>query len=149
TMASAMTTGSMRAAAYQRNNANYGGGINQLGAYFSTQSSILLNGRGGGGAGNAITVALSCGLIQNFNQPNVLDSRGLTIGYKRGSPDFGCYRNGTLVATMNAGASTPALPTIPLFIGCYNNNSTPTGFLNGTLGLAVVGAALPTDAMEA
>jgi uncharacterized membrane protein len=68
-------------------------------------------------------------------------TNGIWIGDRGSSTALDLFRNGTQVgSTMSV--TTTALPTIPVYILCYNNNGSPGGYITDEIGAFSLGAAL-------
>jgi len=71
--------------------------------------------------------------------PSVTDSRGLTVAATNGVTGAG-YKNGVAGDTPTLTTPGTALTSRELYVGCYNNNGSPTTFRASTLGYALFGA---------
>lgn len=103
-----------------------------MGSHNSTTQSALITPRNSTNMQanlNATTAAVFTGLS---------DSRGLSVAATNGTVGRG-YKNGAIGATPTLTTPGTALPTYPLFVGCYNSLGTPTSFRAASIGMAVFG----------
>jgi len=75
-------------------------------------------------------------------QTGVNEARGIFTGVRQSSTVTDLFVNGTQVATGNSGGT---LPTVSASIGCMNLNSTPYGYSNQRIQIAIIHEGL-TDA---
>ncbi len=112
----------------------HGGGPN------TSNKIIRLSPRTGGGA---------IGL--GFNRTTIVtsvanaDSRGLVVAQVEADDSESVYKNGaSLGSVASASGASAGLGTVPLYLGCWNNNGTPTFGRAVTVGAFVYGARLPS-----
>jgi hypothetical protein len=71
-------------------------------------------------------------------------SRGLSLATRRSSTEIEHYINGSSLGSTTSSEST-GLPTTDMYLFCYNNNGTATGFNSGTIAIVFILDAI-TDA---
>ena len=99
-------------------------------------------------AGNVFNTTLNAAAV-NLNT-GVSTSAGLSVSTTDGVNANG-YKNGTLTALSPVALVTPgsALTTWEVYVGCYNNNGTASGFRATTIGWALFGGGSWTATQHA
>jgi hypothetical protein len=141
THAVAMVTDSLRLGVYSRTNVATTGF--HMGVRSSSNRRLTIR------LLSASSSQLEAGGTSASFGPNA-DSRGFFAGGRSGAlvTDYTFYKNGVAVPRTVDATAVATLPVDPIFIGAFNNISTPSSFWPGSIGFAVTGAAL-TPAQEA
>lgn len=139
THALAATGTNLRVGAYLRT--NYGGAACPIGAVnFSTQIAAIFP----RSSSDTFVVQLNS-QSSGVGGATITDSRGYSVGSRNGTTagDIVAYKNGVPVTPVTPGSLGSTLPTQPIFIGAYCNNSgVASNFWPGSIGQCVFGASL-------
>lgn len=136
--AAAMSGNDMRIAGYERTNLNSAGYTAGVLMPVST-SSLLLRSRNGSSAQGRLNSGLFS--LTNSNSLAMVALSRTSAGVFQGF-----YRGASIGTTTTTSATT--LPSLPMFIGAFNNNGTAASFRAASIALVTVGASF-TVAQEA
>lgn len=143
----AMNGDNMHLSVYERTDLaanNYPAGL-----YYSSVQNLAIRPRTST-AGNVTAIANSSSASSATAAPAGIGSLALTTGMRRGTTvnDVLMFKRGAAIPiTTLPTAVASTLPTVSLFIGCYNNWGTPAGHRATNIGMVTIGGAR-TDAQE-